>query len=87
MFALMPLQHSENIKDQIKGVKILKTLIKYERDKKELDILNEALKHQEGHLKVIKMFGRFPKRNQYISGRETTIKEDEYIRISSHLPY
>ena len=62
MFALMPLQHSEDIKDQIKGVKILKTLIKYENDKKELNILNEALKHREGHLKVIKMFGRFEKK-------------------------
>tara|TARA_B100000963_G_C22639677_1_gene679717 strand:- start:6510 stop:7145 length:636 start_codon:yes stop_codon:yes gene_type:complete len=87
MFALMPLQHSEDIKDQVKGVKILKALIKYENDKKELNILNEALKHQEGHLKVIKMFGRFPKRNKYLPGRKTSLKEDEYIKVSSHLPY
>ena len=87
MFALMPFQHSEKLQDQYDGIQVLKELIKCENNKSELSVLNEALKHQKGHYKVIKMFGRFPKRNKYISNRNTTIREQEYIDCNPDVPY
>ncbi len=87
MFALMPFQHSENLQDQYDGIQVLKSLIACEKNKSELSILKEALKHQKGHYNVIKMFGRFPKRNKFIPGRITTVKEQEYIDSSKDVPY
>tara|TARA_X000000950_G_C13845292_1_gene632049 strand:+ start:941 stop:1531 length:591 start_codon:yes stop_codon:yes gene_type:complete len=87
MFALMPFQHSEKLQDQYDGIQVLKQLIKCENNKSELAILQEAFKHQKGHYKVIKMFGRFPKRNKYISNRITTIREQEYIDSNPDVPY
>ena len=87
MFALMPFQHSEKLNDQNDGIQVLKALIRCESNKSELDILREALKHQKGHYKVIKAFGRFPKRNKHIPSRITTLKEQEYIDSSPDVPY
>lgn len=86
MFILMPYQHSENIKNQIKGCQILNLLIEKENNIHEKKILQHALKHQIGHYEVIKKFGRFPKRNIFLN-RESTTNEKNYIASSKNLPY
>ena len=86
MFILMPYQHSESLKDQKKGLKILKNLIKNEKINSERNILNTALYHQKGHLDVLKKFGRFPKRNSVLK-RKSTKKEIKYINQSTEHPY
>ena len=89
LFVLMPFQHSENLIDQEKGKEILEVLYKNENNVSEKKIINEALKHQKGHLEVIKKFGRFPKRNSHISSRKSTKDELQYIKDtkSFKLPY
>lgn len=86
MFVLLPFQHSENIKDQKLGVKILRKLIKDEADEKEKNILRKLLFHQKKHLEVIEKFGRFPKRNK-ILGRENTEEEVDYIDENTEYDY
>lgn len=87
LFALMPFEHSENIQDQKDGIKTLETLIKFETDKDELKILNNTLTYMKDHYKVLKRFGRFPKRNKVIKGRNSTPEELEYINSTKELPY
>lgn len=86
MFALMPYQHSEDIDDQKLGKSILEKLIKSEKKLREKNILKRALFHQNNHLEVIKKFGRFPKRNEFL-GRESTEEEIDYIDENDLYPY
>lgn len=85
-FVLMPYQHSENIEDQLLGIKILENLIANENNLEEKNILKRALYHNNGHLKILKKFNRFPKRNIYLN-RESTEEEIDYIDETSDLPY
>jgi uncharacterized protein (DUF924 family) len=77
-FVLMPYQHSENINNQQFGIRILENLIKNEDNLEEKNILKRSLYHHEAHLKVIKKFDRFPKRNIYLD-RESTEEEIDYM--------
>lgn len=86
MFVLMPYQHCENLDCQKIGVSILSNLVKNENDPKEKNMLKIALFHQKGHYKVIKNFGRFPKRN-HILGRASTPEEIDYIDETESIPY
>ena len=86
MFVLMPYQHSENIKEQEKGLEILTNLIHKEEDMTQKNILKTALHHQKGHYQVIKNYSRFPKRN-YILGRLSTEEEIDYMDRSENVPY
>ena len=86
IFVLLPFQHSENIKDQKLGLKILKKLIKNETDENEKNILRKLLFHQKKHLEVIQEFGRFPKRNLLL-GRESTEDEVDYIDENTEYDY
>ena len=89
LFVLMPFQHTENLDAQTRGVNILQTLYDNEPVLVEKNILKEALSHQKGHLKVIKRFSRFPKRNEYITSRNSTKEEIKYISDTAklNLPY
>lgn len=89
LFVLMPFQHAENVNAQKRGVNILQALYDNETILSEKAILKEALHHQKGHMKVIKRFSRFPKRNEYIASRKSTKEEIKYISetASSKLPY
>ena len=49
-----------------------------EKLKQEWKMFQEMKPHVEGHLKTIKDFGRFPKRNDAL-GRESTEEEKEYM--------
>lgn len=86
MFVLMPYQHSTNLRHQQTGCALLHQLIQQEHDPHEKNILKNALKHQIGHLKVLRMFGRFPKRNLALH-RKTTLQERKYIKNAKSLPY
>ena len=45
---------------------------------KELEMLKQMEPHQQGHMEVIRVFGRFPKRNEAL-GRESTDREIRYM--------
>lgn len=86
MFATMPLQHSEDLEDQFYGVRILSTRYRKSIPRQESEIIRLALEHHIGHLRVIAMFGRFPKRNHTLR-RPTTPEEQRYINDSKQVPY
>jgi uncharacterized protein (DUF924 family) len=70
-FVYLPFEHSENLNDQKRSVKLFESM-------KEADPLGYeyALKHYE----VIEKFGRFPHRN-VILGRESTSEELKYLSL------
>lgn len=86
MFVLMPYQHTININCQIIGAKIIKSLYDKEKDLNEKKNLKKALKHQLGHLNVLKKYGRFPKRNNILK-RVSTPEEIDYIDSTPKIPY
>lgn len=86
MFALMPFQHSEQLPYQMLGIQILSIIFQRPMPLQEREILQSMLRHHLGHLNVITMFTRFPKRNTILN-RNTTIEEQLYIESSNELPY
>jgi uncharacterized protein (DUF924 family) len=67
MFMLMPLMHAESLVVQRESVRLFTALG-----------LPEGLKAAEGHLDLIRRFGRFPRRNAAL-GRVSTPEEEVYI--------
>jgi len=79
IFALMPLQHSENMADQDLVVDFLQDLSQREPDHSPLkSYLEQSLNFAVDHRKVIQQFGRFPHRNQILS-RPNTQEENNYL--------
>lgn len=74
MFAILPLMHSENLKDQESCMNLLK---KYGP--------SMSLPYAEDHLDVIRRFGRFPHRNRALS-RTTTLQEKKFIEMRPKWP-
>ena len=74
MFAILPLMHSENLKDQESCVRFLK---KYGP--------SMSFPYAEDHLNVIRRFGRFPHRNGTLS-RTTTLEENKFIKLRPDWP-
>ena len=70
---LMPLTHSENLKDQELSFKLCK---KYALRGQLASMM--SLRFVKHHRNLIKEFGRFPHRNA-ILGRESTLEEIEYL--------
>ncbi len=70
-FVYLPFEHSENLNDQKRSVKLFESM-------KEADPLGYeyALKHYE----VIEKFGRFPHRNAVL-GRDSTAEELKYLSL------
>ncbi len=73
IFFYLPLEHSENVADQILCVELVHDLV--DADPARADFLNYAQRHYD----VIERFGRFPHRND-ILGRESTPDEIEFLR-------
>lgn len=71
MFLYLPFEHSEDIEDQNKSVKLFETLG---------DAL--ALKYAVEHRDVIAKFGRFPHRNA-ILGRENTLEKIKFLETKT----
>ena len=58
-FFYLPLMHSENLPDQDRCVRLMKTRLQ--------DTGDSSLEHSKAHREVIRMFGRFPFRNEALS--------------------
>lgn len=68
-FFYLPLMHSENLSDQDRCVRLMKTRL----PGGEVNLL-----HAKVHREVIRRFGRFPYRNEVL-GRSTTKVEQEFL--------
>lgn len=78
IFILKTYQNYENKDIQLLGIQLLEELINKETNISEKNILKTALYHHKEHYKIIKRFGRFPKRN-YILNRLSTEDEIDYM--------
>lgn len=65
MFFYMPLMHSENLCDQDRCVRLIK---------ERLDNAEGNLLHARAHREVIRLFGRFPHRNEDLARRSTEVE-------------
>ena len=63
-FFYMPLMHSECLSDQERCVRLMK-------ERMPGDVKNHLL-HAKAHREVIRLFGRFPTRNEALARRNTT---------------
>lgn len=72
IFAYLPLEHSENLKDQEECLALMKTLAVFPETK---DMHIWAEKHRV----IIERFGRFPHRNAAL-GRPSTSEEIEFLK-------
>ncbi len=73
MFFYLPLEHSENLNDQLESVRLARALAAENPDQ------TLVLKSAEEHLEVIRRFGRFPSRNHAL-GRQSTAEEMDFLR-------
>ncbi len=73
MFLYLPLEHSENLNDQLESVRLTSELVSENRD------CTEILQHAEQHLEVFRRFGRFPGRNDAL-GRQSTQEEMNFLK-------
>jgi uncharacterized protein (DUF924 family) len=72
MFFYLPLEHSENLDDQVESVRLTGALVA------ESGFPAEALKEAEQHLETIRRFGRFPARNDALR-RQSTQAEIDFL--------
>lgn len=76
-FFYLPLEHSEDLADQLRCVALFRSLLE-EQDDAWRDQAAEQLRYAELHLDIIERFGRFPHRNQLL-GRATTPEEASFL--------
>lgn len=81
-FLLLPLEHSEDIKDhdQLESeLQRLRRACEAEGSPEDLAKLVEGMaKYAEEHSQVVRRFGRYPHRNKVL-GRETTAEESDFL--------
>jgi uncharacterized protein (DUF924 family) len=73
MFFYLPLEHSENLTDQLESVRLTGVLAA------ENPGLIETRQYAEQHLETIRRFGRFPGRNDAL-GRQSTQQEMDFLK-------
>jgi uncharacterized protein (DUF924 family) len=73
MFLYLPLEHSENLDDQLESVRLSCALAGENHD------YPEILEHAEQHLEIIRRFGRFPGRNRALA-RQSTQEEMNFLK-------
>ncbi len=76
-FFYMPLQHSESLKVQEKGVQIFRRLAEAVSPTYR-ETFETMVTFAELHHDIIEQFGRFPHRNKLL-GRDNTPEEEEYL--------
>ncbi len=74
----IPLQHSEDLQVQQRGVACSAALTNEAPDAEWRDFLSGFENHARQHCDIIQRFGRFPHRNAVLS-RESTKEEQEYL--------
>ena len=77
-FAILPLEHSENLEDQLKSVELFQKLVD-ESVEQNKEYSKNCLLFAKSHLYPIQKFGRFPHRNA-ILGRESTKEEIDFLK-------
>lgn len=77
MFLYLPLEHSENLDDQLESVRLTDALAAKNSKTREMA---EVLENAVQHLEVIRRFGRFPGRNQAL-GRQSTPEEMDLLEM------
>lgn len=82
LFAAMPFQHAEDNEVQCEGVAILNEVKSSIRDSPPL--LQEMIRHQRSHARVIRYWGYFPKR---IPPQQRNEKERRYAARHPDRPY
>ena len=78
MFLYLPLEHSENLDDQLESVRLSCVLAAENHD------YPEILEHAEQHLEIIRRFGRFPGRNRAL-GRQSTLEEMDFLKYQKEM--
>lgn len=73
MFLHLPLEHSENLDDQLESVLLNSALAA------ENPLYGDVVKSAEQHLEIIRRFGRFPWRNRAL-GRPSTKAEIDFLK-------
>lgn len=73
-FLYLPLEHSENLVDQDRAVRLFKA---------RLPEATEQLLHARAHREQIRAFGRFPTRNAVL-GRPSTPEEEEWLAAGGY---
>lgn len=81
-FVIMPLMHSEDLKDQVECVRVIRQLIEETKGTPAQELFEKALKYAEDHRDVIAKYGRFPHRNEVL-GRQSTPEEIEYLKTAN----
>ncbi|KAL6776072.1 hypothetical protein ACKKBG_A19700 [Auxenochlorella protothecoides x Auxenochlorella symbiontica] len=85
-FAAMPLMHSESLADQELILELLKRwhgeLSSQGGDDEVVEFVQTAIPYAEGHVDVVRRWGRFPHRNA-ILGRPSTQEEEAGLRDGS----
>ena len=76
-FFYMPLEHSEDLEDQILSVQLFEQLLE-EVPAKGKATIEGSLRYAEQHRDIIQQFGRFPHRNALLQ-RDPTRQELEYL--------
>ena len=66
LFCYLPFAHSEDMSDQLRSLALNRALS------------TESGEHAQGHLDIIRRFGRFPHRN-HLLGRATTPEEKAFL--------
>lgn len=73
-FLYLPLEHSENLVDQDRSVRLIRA---------RLPGLDEQLLHARAHREQVRAFGRFPTRNKVL-GRESTPAEAAWLAAGGY---
>jgi uncharacterized protein (DUF924 family) len=81
IFFYMPLQHAESTEVQEESVSAYKRLVA-ESPAELRSTFEEAVQSAEEHRALVRLFGRFPHRNQVL-GRESTAEEEAYLKKNS----
>ncbi len=76
-FYYLPFEHSENLEDQDRCVKLFEELL-IRVDKSKISLIKNSLDYAVLHRKIIEEFGRFPHRN-IILNRESTQQELDFL--------
>jgi len=71
MFAYLPFEHSEALKDQLLGCELMRPLEEFEET-------HDAYRYAERHHAIVARFGRFPHRNAVL-GRPSSAEEIEFL--------
>ena len=74
-FFYLPLMHSESLMDQERCVRLMSLRLP--------GCTQEQLTHAKAHRDIIRQFGRFPCRNEYL-GRQSTPAEERYLEAGGY---